>query len=155
MKKVTLILIVVSALALFSCGNSDKKTNENSNNNSEQADKTEKQDLFTQQDFEKILSGYGITLLSDMKFENIKENSNDEIVATYAVNNLSEESNQEVKDYIVNELLKLKNAGWGVEESFGMAMKKENEYKVAIQINQSYAPDLKIHTIIYSYGKVY
>ncbi len=155
MKTLTLITIAFSVLVLFSCGNSDTKTNEN-NNKSEQVNTTnEEPDLTKQEDFEKMLSGYGISLYPDIVLKKIKTNSNDEIVATYNVSDMSAESKQKINDYISNELLKLKNAGWGVEETLKIAMKKENNYKVGIQINQSYAPDLKLHTIIYSYSKVY
>jgi hypothetical protein len=156
MKNLTFFLIVIAlSIAMLSCSNSDNKTEKNSKDDSEQAVKTEKQDLLTQQGFEKMLAGYGITLYADAKFEKINKNSSDDIVATYNVNNLSEESKQKVKDYISSELSKLKNSGWKVEESFGMAMKKEGNYTTAIQIGQNYAPDLEIHSITYSFGKVY
>ena len=151
MKKATLVISVAIALILSACGNANK------NNDSKQTteEKSEKvQGVMSQQDFEKILEKYGISLYADMEFESIKNNG-DEIGAQYTVPDLSEENHQKAKEYIANELSKLKNDGWGVEESFGIAMKKEDNYKVSIQFTQRYASDLKIHWVVISYGKVY
>jgi hypothetical protein len=156
MKKATLIVtVIILSITMFSCSGGNSKSNsDNNKDNSKQVNETKKQDLLTQQGFEKMLSEYGITLYSEMKFESIKKKG-DDINITYNVPDLSEESHQKIKDYIANELLKLKNEGWGVEESCGLAMKKENNYNVGITISEGYAPEYKLHSIIYTYAKVY
>jgi len=153
MKKVTLVLGLSILMAMVSACTNSKDENQNKDTPKKVLE-VKKDDLHTEQGYEKMLKKYGITLYKNSKFKKIK-NTNDGINAIYDVNNVSQEEKEKVKKYIDNELDKLKKSGWGVEKSFGMAMKKESNYKVAIQITQSYVSDLKIHRISYSYGKVY
>ena len=90
-----------------------------------------------------------------MKIDTLNYKSDDGIVATYAIDDFSEGSNKKVEKYFTDELLKLKNEGWGLMELYGIAQKKEGNYVVSIQISYSYKPESKIHTLIYDFGKVY
>ena len=154
MKNVTLSLILVLVFALVSCGDTETKNDSEKVDAVEQAANLEQENLLTQENFEKVVKGYGLDLYPEMKFKSIKQKG-DDIVATYSVADLSVESKQKVADYIAKEFAKKKEAGWGVNEHVGIAMKKENEYKIGIEIGQAYNSKMGIHNIVISYGKVY
>ncbi|RLD54422.1 MAG: hypothetical protein DRJ01_18035 [Bacteroidetes bacterium] len=155
MKKVTLILAMVLTIVLVSCENknSNQNTTKDSQKAEEKSDNVKKNDI--SQEWKDILKKYNISLYPNMKIDKLKHNSDDGIIATYAIDDFSEERNKKVEKYLTDELLKLKNEGWGVMESHGIAQKKEGNYVVSIQISYSYNPEYKIHTLIYDFGKVY
>lgn len=160
MKKSTLIFvgIALATLLLSSCGNSDKQSETNSSNTKDTKQVNEKKvsDLLTQQGFEKMIAGYGISLYPNIKFKEIKEKNNGDIMITYIVPDKSEESHQKLKEYIANEFSKLEKNGWGTMPTMtgGIAMKKEGNKKIAIQINEAFYKPGNLHELAVSFGAV-
>ena len=155
MKKVTLIISIAGLLVVSACGNSNKQTENNDEQSIATSDKTTKEEvpkLQTKEGFEKMLKDYGIAVYPDAKFKNIKRNDDGDFVITYTIDDLSSESHEKVKEYIANAFASLKEDGWNTEPSFHIAMKKEGDHKVAIQINEAYVTDYKFHELSISYG---
>ncbi len=155
MKKVTVIMSIAALLILTACGNSNKQTSNNDEQTiatSEETTKEEVPNLQTKEGFEKMLKDYGISIYPDAKFNNIKRNGNGDFVIRYTIDDLSGESHEKVKEYIANAFANLKENGWGTEPSFHIAMKKEGDHKVGIEINEAYNTDIKLHELIISYG---
>jgi hypothetical protein len=90
---------------------------------------------------------HGIYLYPNLKFKNIKENDDGDIKIIYTVPALSDESHEKVCDYIEKEFSKLENNGWNTMPAAHIAMKKDGNKKIAIQINEAFYKPGNLHDI--------
>jgi len=155
MKKITVMMSIATLSMLIACGNSSKQSVNNDDQTitvSEKITNEKVSNLQTKEGFEKMLKDYKISIYSNAKFKDIKKKGNGDFVITYIIDDLSSASHEKVKKYIAKAFANLKENGWGTEPSFHIAMKKEGDYKVGIEINEVYVTSLKLHKLIISYG---
>jgi PBP1b-binding outer membrane lipoprotein LpoB len=156
MKKYTLFIGLALMLFLTSCGNSGNQSETNNSNDRDTKQVSEKKvsDLLTQQSFEKMLNIHGISLYPDLEFKNIEENDDGDIKIIYTVPDLSDESHEKVCSYIDTEFSKLENNGWNTMPAAHIAMKKDGNKKIGIQINEAFYKPGNLHEIYITYGTV-
>ncbi len=159
MKKIVLILVAIVILTATMLLSSHKTSNSLNTNSSQskgtnQVNEKKVENLLTQEKFENKIKSYGVSLYPNIKFKEIKENGDGDIVITYTIPDKSEGSHQKVKDYIAGEFSKLKKNGWDTMPTAHIAMKKQGNNKISIQINTVFYKSSKLHKLYFTLGTV-